>query len=86
METLDLKSAKIMTDIPLLIVEALSDIADPLTQKMLYVLYNMSQQFLTFYNKHLYPLYINAIFTVMKSKMDWIEFQCAVNSLIVLAK
>lgn len=86
METLDLKKVKIMTDIPGIIVEALSDITDPLTQKMLYVLYNMSQQFLTFYNKHLYPLYINAIFTVIKDGMDWIEFQCVVNSLIVLAK
>lgn len=82
METVKL-NVKIFTEIPGLIIRALEDIADPLTQKMMYILYKMSPHFITMFNKDLYRM---AVFEVMKGDMNWVEFQCVINSLIVLAR
>ncbi len=73
---------RIFTEIPGLITVILDDVHDPLVQKMLYVLYNMTERFLTYKNKKLFHW---AIFWVAKEEIDWIEFQCVINCLIVLA-
>lgn len=76
-------SVRIFTEIPGVIRNLLEDIQhDPLTQKMLYILYNMSGRFVTYRNIELYRW---SIFEVCKGDMDWIEFQCVINCLIVHA-
>lgn len=75
---------RIFTEIPGLILNILEDVADPLTQKMLYILYKMSPHFITMLNRDFYR---EVVFEVMKGDiMDWIEFQCVINYLIVTSQ
>lgn len=97
MVTLNLRKVKIGTNIPLLILEVLEDMryprlsasvgvtfsVDQFAQKMLYVLYKVSERFLNFETKYLSSLYVLIILYIRAGDMGWSDFQCALNLLIV---
>lgn len=76
-------TVRVFTEIPWWIRDLLDDVADPLKRKMLYVLYKMSKDFITLYNRWIWRI---TIWNILSLPMDWTDFQCAVNCLIVLAK